>query len=116
MLEIGKALTFGASIVALSRAAMWVLFLPATRWQDRVLLSLPHVALAGCVCFVSGLLFCWPARSNPDADQPLLSTLPVRLFLWAMVFIGFAFLTSLYLVDTERCMGGLPQNCIAYRY
>jgi hypothetical protein len=74
-------------------------------------MALPKLAMAGCVCFLSGLLFCWPSRSNPDAEQSLMSTLPVRLFFWAVAGMAVMFVSSWYLVTRAPCFEGINHNC-----
>lgn len=77
---------------------MSAFFEPAAPWQERMLLALPRVAIAACICCASGMIFAWPTRENPDADLRLTSTLPVRLFLWAMPGIGLLFALGWYLM------------------
>jgi hypothetical protein len=98
LLELGKALSFLASILSLYLVAASAFFAPATFWNDRLLLALPELGIAACICFLSGLLFAWPSRSNPDARQSLISTLPVRLFLWAVAAMAVLFVISWYAV------------------
>ena len=75
LLEIGKALSFIMSILSLCALMVSAFFVPGSRWEERLVGSLLRIALAGCVCFASGL--CSARRS---AEVPLMRTLPVRLF------------------------------------
>jgi hypothetical protein len=70
-------------------------FVPGSQWQERLGMALLKVALAACISFASGLLFSWPTRTQ--AGQPLLETLPVRLFFWAMTGMALLFALSWYL-------------------
>lgn len=98
MLELAKALTFFASLITLYWAAIDAFLVPAIRWQDRLLLALTHLLLAAAVCLLSGLIFRWPSPTNPDANQSLSDTLPMRLLFWAAAFITLLFIASWYLV------------------
>jgi hypothetical protein len=99
LLELSRTLSFFLSILSLYPVLMSAFFVPGSRWEERLALALLNTALAGCVCFASGLLFSWPTQANPDAGQPLMSTLPVRLFFWAMTAIGILFAVSWYLEE-----------------
>jgi hypothetical protein len=96
-LELGKALTFFLSLLSLFPVLLSAFFIPGTNWQQRLALSLIKAVIAGCICFASGLLFTWPSSSNPQSSQPLTSTLPVRLFLWALVSMAILFAASWFL-------------------
>jgi hypothetical protein len=97
LLELGRTLSFFLSLLSLFPVLVSAFFEPGSRWQERLTVILLNCALAACICFASGLLFSWPARTNPDAGQPLLSTLPVRMFLWAMAAMAVLFALSWYL-------------------
>jgi len=98
LLDLGKSVSFFLSMISLYPVAMSAFFEPAAPWQARLMLALPRVAIAACVCFASGLLFSWPSRGNPDAGQALTATLPVRLFLWAIPGIAALFVLGWYTV------------------
>ena len=57
------------------------------------------LALAACVCALSGMVFTWPTRTNPDRGLALSDTLPVRLFYWSSAVIALLFLSSWYFGD-----------------
>lgn len=97
LLELGRTLSFILSLLSLFPVLVSAFFEPGNRWQDRLAVIALNITLAFCVCFASGLLFSWPARTNPDAGQPLMSTLPVRLFFWAMAGMAVLFAVSWYL-------------------
>jgi len=102
LLELGKAISFFVSILSIYPVAISAFFVPGSRWEERLSMALAKLVIAGCVCFISGLIFSWPARSNPEAGVALTSTLPVRLFFWAAAGGVALFMTSWYLV----CGGG----------
>ncbi len=94
LLELLKPLSFFLSILSLYPVMLSAFFVPGTRWEERLWLALLRVALAACICFLSGLLYAWHPRSSPIAAEPLLSTLPVRLFFWAMAGMTLLFALS----------------------
>jgi hypothetical protein len=98
LLEIGKAVSFLASILSLYALMGAAFFAPGTRWQDRLVASLTRIALAACICFASGILFRQEAlHRSPESDAPLNSTLPVKLFYWALLIMAALFLLSWFL-------------------
>jgi hypothetical protein len=76
------------SILSLCALLDTAFFIPATRWEDRLVASLTRIFFAGCVSLISGVLF---HVSQPQI--PFARTLPVRLFLWAM--FGFSLFFAL---------------------
>jgi hypothetical protein len=113
LLELGKALSFLLSLLSLYPVAISAFFDPENRWEDRLELALPRVAIAACLCVASGMIFRWPSRSNPDAGQPLSETLPVRLFLWAVPGMALLFVLCWYLVWGTTCAQGFHFECAA---
>jgi len=111
LLELSKALTFFASILSFYPVAISAFFLPGVRWDERLELFLPKLAVAACISFFSGLLFCWPSRSNPDAGLSLTSTLPVRLFFWVFLAVTLLFLASWYLICGAPGCGAIDNTC-----
>jgi len=105
VLELGKAACFFLCILSLYGAAIHAFFVPGARWEERILLAGMRLALAAYVCFMSGLVFTLPVRSNPDRGRRLTSTLPVRLFFWSSACIAALFLASWYLADLGQQAG-----------
>jgi hypothetical protein len=104
LLELARPLSFIASMLSLYPVLVSAFFVPGSHWEERLGFALLYVALAACICFASGILFAWPVRSGPesaapDAGQGLLSTLPVRLFFWAMTAMAILFAVSWYLEE-----------------
>lgn len=95
--EIGKAVSFMLSILSLYPLIVSAFFVPGTRWQDRLTMALGRIVLSGCFCFASGLFFERESLGAGDPGEPLLSTLPVRLFLWTVVGVAILFVISWYL-------------------
>jgi hypothetical protein len=99
VLEVGKALSFFASIFSLYALMGSAFFVPGSTWEERLIGALGRMLLAGCVCFGSGILFREEAiQRSPESDWPLTSTLPVRLYFWSIGVMALLFLLSWFLV------------------
>lgn len=94
--EAGKALSFILSILSLYPVVVCAFFVPGTRWEERLGMALVKVAMAGCICFASGLLFTRPPRAG-RSGEPLMRTLPVQMFLWTLAAVAVLFALSWYL-------------------
>jgi hypothetical protein len=105
VLDLGKLLSLYWTTVS-------AFFEPGSRWQERLLAALLRLTIAGCVCFASGLIFCWPAKANPDAGQALTATLPVRMFFWGAAAIAALFAVSWYLVCGAPCLPSIVHACV----
>jgi len=95
LLEIGKAVSLLMGILSLCALLESAFLVPGARWEERLLGSLLRIALAGCVCFASGVLF----RTAEPESAPLTRTLPVRLFFWALAGMAVLFFLSWYLEE-----------------
>ena len=96
-LEIGKVLSFFLSVLALCEALISAFFVPGVRWEDRLGASVLSIAVAGCVCFASGILFTMSARAHGAPEPSLMSTFPVQLFFWVLLGMAILFALSWYL-------------------
>jgi hypothetical protein len=96
LLEIGKSLSFFLSLISLYPLMASAFFVPGSRWQERLEISLPYIALAACLCFASGNLFSRPSPDNPEGES-LITTLPVRLFFCALIGMAILFAVVGYL-------------------
>jgi hypothetical protein len=110
-LELGKAVAFLLSLLSLYRVAISAFFVPGSHWEERMYLALARLVIAACVCFASGLLFTWPSKTNPNAGEPLMSTLPVRLFFWAVGGMVVFFVAIWYLRCEGPWYGNAPRDC-----
>ncbi len=104
LLELARTASFFLSLLSLYPVLMSAFFIPGTHWQERLAMALLRVVLAACICFASGLFFSWPSSrtrqaADREATQPLLSTLPVRLFFWATTGMAVLFAVSWYLEE-----------------
>src|SRR5690242_17456834 len=79
LFDLSKVVSFLMSILSLCALLDTAFFIPATRWEDRLIASLARIGFAGSVCLISGALFHF---SQPQV--PLARTLPVRLFVWTL--------------------------------
>lgn len=95
LLELARPLSFFLSILSLYPVMLSAFFELGTRWEERLEMALVRVGVAACVCFGSGMLYAW--RPGAGAGEPLLSTLPVRLFFWAMGGTVVLFVVSWWL-------------------
>jgi hypothetical protein len=93
LLDLGRAISLILSYISLYALLDSAFFVPATRWEDRLIASFSRVGLAACVCLASGLLF----RESKVPEVPLMRTLPVRLFLWTLLGASTLFALSWYL-------------------
>jgi hypothetical protein len=98
-LELLKPISFFLSMLSLYPVLVSAFFVPGSRWEERLELALLRVAFAACICFASGLIYSWPSHANPDAAEPLLATLPVRLFFWTVAGMALLFAVSWYLEE-----------------
>lgn len=98
VLELARSLSFFLAMLSLYPVLVSAFFLPGSEWRERLLAALIHIALAACVCCLSGLLYSQPSPANPQGDL-LMSTLPMRMFLWAMIGMAALFLLSWFLVE-----------------
>jgi hypothetical protein len=110
LLDLTRALSFFLSLLSLYWVTIGAFFVPGSSLEDRLILSLLRLALAACICFLSGLLFSWPTRERRRPHQPLMSTLPVQLFFWALAGIAVLFLSSWYLA-TYPCSINISHDC-----
>jgi hypothetical protein len=95
LLEIGKGVSLLMSILSLCALLESAFLAPGTRWEERLIGSLLRIALAGCVCFASGLLF----QSAEPEPASVTRTLPVKLFFWALAGMAVLFVLSWYLEE-----------------
>jgi hypothetical protein len=94
-LELARPLSFLLSILSLYPVLLSAFFVPGTHWEERLEMALVRVVFAGCVCFASGMLYAWHSGAEPH--ESLLSTLPVRLFFFAVAGMAVLFVISWYL-------------------
>jgi hypothetical protein len=91
LLDFGKVASFLMSILSLCALLDSAFFVPATQWEDRLVASLAMSGFAGSICLISGVLF---HVSQPRV--PIVRTLPVRLYLWAIAGFSLFFVLGWY--------------------
>jgi hypothetical protein len=97
LLELARPVSFFVSMLSLYPIMMSAFFVLGTRWEERLGMALLRVAFAACVCFASGLLYSWPSHTTPESAEPLMATLPVRMFFWAVGAMTLLFALSWWL-------------------
>jgi hypothetical protein len=97
LLEILRPVSFFLSLLSLYPVLMGAFFEPGSRWEDRMWMALARVGFAACICFASGILYSWPGPTPAERGESVLTTLPVRVFFWAMVGVALLFVLSWYL-------------------
>ena len=114
LLELLRPLSFLAGMLSLYPVMLSAFFAPGTHWEERLAVALLRVAIAACLCLTSGLLYAHPAHHAPNAidepAEPLLRTLPIRLFLCAIAGMALLFLLSWWL-DTYYIPLTLRHGC-----
>ena len=104
LLDLTKALSFFVSMLALYPVVVGAFFVPGSHWQDRLILALARMGLAGCLALLSGILFAkpWDNHDGPGHDgagRRLMAALPVRIYLWTILGVAILFLLSWYLEE-----------------
>ena len=92
LLELLRPVSFFLSMLSLYPVLGSAFVVPGTRGEERLWMALLRLAVAGCLCFASGLLFRQEARRGT-----LLTTLPVRLFFCAVGGMAVLFCLSWWL-------------------
>jgi hypothetical protein len=99
LLELGRSISFFLCILSLYWVMLSAFFVPGSHWQERLAMCAARVAIAGCFCFASGLLFSWRAAPGGGQRPSPISTLPMRLFFWGLAGIGLLFFLSWYVEE-----------------
>jgi len=99
LLDLGRAISLALSILSLYPVMLSAFFVPGTRWEDRLVLSMLRIATATCVCFASGFPFAIRPRAGLRTFGAVFSTLPVRIFFWSMLAMTVLFAVSWYLEE-----------------
>jgi hypothetical protein len=96
--EIARPLSFFVSMLALYPVVLGAFFVPGSQWEDRLILAVARMGLAGCLALVSGILFARPWLYQ-DGMRRLMTALPVRIYLWTILGVAVLFLLSWYLEE-----------------
>jgi hypothetical protein len=96
--ELAKVAALILTILSIYALLVSVFFVPGSPWQQRLLSSVETLAMTGCVCFASGLLFRLTSPQAAGHEEPQVTrTLPVQLFFWSLGATVLMFLLSRYL-------------------
>ena len=68
--ELAKAVALILTIISIYALLVNVFFVPGSPWQQRLLTSVETLAMTGCVCFASGLLFSITTPSVAGQEEP----------------------------------------------
>jgi hypothetical protein len=91
LMELLRPVSFFLSMLSLYPVLVSAFFVPGTRWEERLWLALLRLAVAGCICLASGLLY------RQSEGGTLLATLPVRLFFCGVGGMAVLFCLSWWL-------------------
>jgi len=96
--ELAKVAALILTILSIYALLVSAFFVPGSPWNQRLLTSIETLAMTGCVCFASGLLFQLTTQAvNGQKEPPVTRTLPVQLFFWSLGATVLMFLLSRYL-------------------
>jgi|SRR5580658_9557833 hypothetical protein len=99
LLDLGRAVSFFASILSLYWVMMGAFFVPGSRLREQLAVCAIRVAIAACICFASGLLFSMQPAASKREKPSALSTLPMKLFFWGLGGMAILFVVSWYIED-----------------
>ena len=85
MIDLGRAISLALSILSLYGMLEGAFFVPATRWEERLIISVARIGLAGCVCLASGMLF----RHEAEPASPLVGLFSTFIFVDAVWLRSF---------------------------
>jgi hypothetical protein len=92
LLEVAKPIALLLCMLSLWCVFYTAFLVPANDLEQRIWDSLVLLSLAAGICLTSGMIFCEPAKPGS-----LTSTLPIRMFCWAVGLMAAWFLVSWYL-------------------
>lgn len=102
MLEAAKPIAVALCMISLCAVFNAVFLVPASDLEQRTWNTVVLLSLTAGICLASGMIF---RESTESGTDPLLRTLPVQLFCWAVSLMLVLFLVSWY----------LETHCIFYR-
>lgn len=112
LLDLLRPLSFLAGILSLFPVLLSAFFVPGTHWEERLEMALLRVGFSAGICLLSGALYARQSDSSSGRRQSVLSTLPVRVFLWALAGLSILFALTWYL-DTYY-MPIASRNCCRF--
>src|SRR6185437_15490202 len=94
LVEAAKPMALLLCLLSLCAVFSTAFLLPASGLEQRIWNSTLLLSLAGGICFASGMLF---RETGAEGDEPVMQTLPVRVFCWAACWMVILFLASWWL-------------------
>ena len=102
LLELMRPIALVMSMLSLGTVFNAAFLHPASGLEDQLWDCLLLLGLAAGVCFSSAMIF---RESGADGIEPVLRTLPMQMFFWAVGTMVLLFLAAWY----------LQTHCIFYR-
>jgi formate/nitrite transporter FocA (FNT family) len=98
MLEVAKPIAVGLCMVSLCAVFSTAFLAPAADLEHRTWDTVILLSLTAGICLASGMIFRESSESSAESGaEPLLRTLPVQMFCWAVSLMLVLFLASWYL-------------------
>jgi hypothetical protein len=94
MLEAVKPIAMVLCLLSLLAVFYTAFLIPASGVEQRLLDSAVLLSLAAGICMASGMIY---REQSGDGIEPVIGTLPVRLFCWATSVMAVLFAASWYL-------------------
>jgi hypothetical protein len=92
--EAVKPVALALCLLSLCAVFFTAFLFPASGLEQRIWDSTVLLSLAAGICLASGMIFREPTR---DGVEPVIQTLPVRVFCWATAVMVALFVASWYL-------------------
>jgi hypothetical protein len=94
LLEVVKPIALMLCLLSLCAVFNTAFLLPASGLEQKLWDSMVLLALAGGICVASGMLF---RKHGGGEVEPVMQTLPVRVFCWAACVMVVLFLAAWWL-------------------
>jgi general stress protein CsbA len=94
LLDLAKPVALVLCMVSLCAVFYTAFLIPASGVEQRSLDAVILLSLAAGICLASGMLF---REQAGDDMEPLLRTLPMQMFCWAVILMTVLFFASWYL-------------------
>jgi formate/nitrite transporter FocA (FNT family) len=94
LVEAVKPIALVLCLLSLFAVFYTAFLVPASGVEQRLLDSAVLLSLAAGICLSSGMIF---RESTPDGIEPVIRTLPVQMFCWAVGVMVVLFIASWYL-------------------
>jgi hypothetical protein len=102
MLEVAKPIAVGLCMLSLCAVFNAAFLVPVGDLESRLWAIVTLLSLTAGICLASGMIF---RESAESGDGPLMRTLPMEMFCWAVSLMLVLFLISCY----------LETHCIFYK-